>query len=46
MRPRELSVTEIEPLMRSPYDIYAKHVLRLRPLDPLGAEPSAASAAR
>ena len=28
IRPRRLSITEIETLMRSPYDIYAKHVLR------------------
>ncbi|QDZ12475.1 double-strand break repair protein AddB [Devosia ginsengisoli] len=40
-RPRQLSVTEIETLMRSPYDIYAKHVLRLRPLDALGETPEA-----
>lgn len=40
-RPRALSVTEIETLMRSPYDIYARHVLRLRPLDPLGDAPDA-----
>lgn len=40
-RPRRLSITEIEPLMRSPYDIYAKHVLRLRRQEPLGTEPSA-----
>ena len=41
LRPRQLSVTEIETLMRSPYDIYAKHVLGLRPLDPLGETPDA-----
>ncbi|HEY4199365.1 MAG TPA: double-strand break repair protein AddB [Devosiaceae bacterium] len=40
-RPRRLSVTEIETLFRSPYDIYARHVLRLRPLDPLATEPGA-----
>ncbi|MGA9795721.1 MAG: double-strand break repair protein AddB [Rhizomicrobium sp.] len=36
-RPKGLSVTEIETWMRDPYAIYAKHVLRLRPLDPLDA---------
>ncbi len=41
IRPRRLSITEIEPLMRSPYDIYARHVLGLRRLEPLGSEPSA-----
>lgn len=41
IRPRRLSITEIEPLMRSPYDIYAKHVLALRRIEPLGTEPSA-----
>ena len=40
-RPRHLSVTEIETLFRSPYDIYARHVLGLRALDPLGEEPGA-----
>ena len=40
-RPRKLSVTEIETLMRSPYDLYAKHVLRLRPLAALGEDPDA-----
>lgn len=37
-RPKSLSVTEIETWIRDPYAIYAKHVLRLRPLDPLEAE--------
>jgi len=41
IRPRKLSITEIETLMRSPYDLYAKHVLGLRPLDPLGEAPDA-----
>nr|WP_295885569.1 double-strand break repair protein AddB [uncultured Devosia sp.] len=36
LRPRSLSVTQIETLMRSPYDIYANRVLRLKPIDPLG----------
>lgn len=41
IRPRKLSITEIETLMRSPYDLYARHVLGLRPLDPLGEAPDA-----
>lgn len=40
-RPRRLSVTEIETLLRSPYDLYAKHVLKLRRIEPLGATPDA-----
>lgn len=39
LRPRRLSITEIETLLRDPYAVYAKHVLKLRPLDPLGAPP-------
>jgi ATP-dependent helicase/nuclease subunit B len=42
VRPKGLSVTEIEHWLRDPYTIYAKHVLRLRPLDPVDAEPGAA----
>ena len=41
-RPRELSVTRIETWMREPYAIYAEKILRLRPLDPLEADPGAA----
>jgi ATP-dependent helicase/nuclease subunit B len=41
-RPRELWATDIERLMRDPYAVYARHVLRLRPLDPLDADPGGA----
>jgi ATP-dependent helicase/nuclease subunit B len=41
-RPEGLSVTEIEHWLRDPYTIYAKHVLRLKPLDAIDAEPGAA----
>jgi ATP-dependent helicase/nuclease subunit B len=34
-RPNQLSVTEIKTLVRDPYAIYAKHVLKLAPLDSL-----------
>jgi RecB family exonuclease len=34
-RPRSLSVTAIARLIRDPYAIYAREILRLRPLDPL-----------
>lgn len=37
LRPRSLSVTEIETWLRDPYAIYAKHVLKLLPLEPLDA---------
>ncbi len=38
IRPLRLSVTEVETLFRSPYDIYAKHILKLKPMDGLGEE--------
>ena len=41
VRPRQLSVTQIETLMRSPYDIYAKRVLKLNPLGGLGISADA-----
>ncbi|MEO0773586.1 MAG: double-strand break repair protein AddB [Pseudomonadota bacterium] len=40
-RPKQLSVTQIKTLIRDPYAIYARHVLRLRPLDPLMRVPDA-----
>ncbi len=39
--PAELSVTQIETLVRDPYEIYASKVLRLRRLDPIGRQPDA-----
>jgi ATP-dependent helicase/nuclease subunit B len=39
-RPRRLSVTAVEKLIRDPYSFYAKAILGLRPLDPLEADLS------
>jgi ATP-dependent helicase/nuclease subunit B len=41
-RPRRLSVTQIENWLRDPYALYARHILRLRVLDPLDADAGAA----
>lgn len=41
VRPRAMSVTEIELWMRDPYGLYAKRILGLRPLDEIDADPSA-----
>jgi ATP-dependent helicase/nuclease subunit B len=41
-RPLKLSVTAIEDWLRDPYTIYAKHILRLDPLDPVDMPLSAA----
>jgi ATP-dependent helicase/nuclease subunit B len=41
-RPERLSVSEIEDLVRDPYTIYARHVLKLVPLEEIDAEPGAA----
>lgn len=40
-RPNRLSVTEIKRLIRDPYAIYAKHTLRLRPINALVQSPDA-----
>src|SRR5262249_8198025 len=38
-RPAALSVTDVEHWLRDPYTIYAKHVLRLAPLDAVDTPP-------
>ena len=41
-RPRDLSVTQVETWMRDPYAVYARHILKLKALDPIDADPGAA----
>ncbi|MEE2661698.1 MAG: double-strand break repair protein AddB [Pseudomonadota bacterium] len=41
-RPNRLSVTEIETLIRDPYEIYAKRILGLRAIEPIDADAGAA----
>ncbi|MCA6126322.1 double-strand break repair protein AddB, partial [Bradyrhizobium sp. WSM 1704] len=41
-RPLKMSVTAIEDWLRDPYTIYARHILRLDPLDPVDMPLSAA----
>ncbi len=41
-RPKQLAVTAIEEWIRDPYALYARRILKLRKLDPLDADPSAA----
>lgn len=40
-RPARLSVTAIEDWLRDPYTVYARHILRLVPLDPVDTPPGA-----
>jgi len=41
LRPKRLSATRIETLIRDPYAIYAQYVLDLRPFEPLAKLPDA-----
>jgi ATP-dependent helicase/nuclease subunit B len=41
-RPDKLSVTQVEAWRRNPYAIYARHILRLKALEPLDQDPGAA----
>jgi ATP-dependent helicase/nuclease subunit B len=41
VRPRKLSVSRIEKFIGNPYAIFAREILGLEPLDPLGTEPGA-----
>ncbi|MDR3493758.1 MAG: double-strand break repair protein AddB [Ancalomicrobiaceae bacterium] len=40
-RPTRLPVTAIETWIRDPYALYARHILRLEPLEAIGAAPDA-----
>ena len=42
LRPRQLSATAIEKWIANPYAIFARHILRLEVLAPLGRQPDAA----
>ncbi|MEO7564306.1 MAG: double-strand break repair protein AddB [Sphingomicrobium sp.] len=41
-RPREISVTDVDRLKADPFAFYAKAILKLRPLDPIDQDPTAA----
>ncbi len=43
VRPRRLSVTKIETWMRDPYGLYASEILKLKALEPIDADPDAAT---
>jgi ATP-dependent helicase/nuclease subunit B len=42
LRPLAISVTEVDRLKADPYAFYARRILKLMPLDPVDADPSAA----
>lgn len=39
IRPRKMSVTRVEEWIKNPYAIYARNILELEPLPPLGVAP-------
>ncbi len=39
LRPRRLTVSDVETWIANPYAIFARHILKLDALSPLGAEP-------
>ncbi|HEY6669960.1 MAG TPA: double-strand break repair protein AddB [Methyloceanibacter sp.] len=41
-RPKQLSVTRIERWIANPYEIFARHILKLEPMQELGKVPDAA----
>jgi ATP-dependent helicase/nuclease subunit B len=41
-RPVRISVTEVEKLIRDPYSVYARKILKLDPLPPIARRPDAA----
>jgi len=41
-RPKKLSVTAVERLLRNPYRIYSSHILRLKPLPEIDQDPEKA----
>lgn len=42
LRPKRVAVTDIDRLKADPFAYYARHILALRPLDPVDADPTAA----
>jgi ATP-dependent helicase/nuclease subunit B len=42
LRPKKISVTDVDRLAADPYAFYAKTILKLSPLDPVDAEPGPA----
>jgi ATP-dependent helicase/nuclease subunit B len=41
-RPVRISITEVEKLIRDPYSVYARRILKLDPLPPVARKPDAA----